>query len=77
MLAAAQAEGLKPSPENLPDTGMIMRIRTDANTGGKFNEFYGKRSFIADMGREGRRVACIRNPHDNSVLWGQPLQQAR
>jgi hypothetical protein len=59
LLDAARQGGEKPSFENLPDTGMVMRVRTDANTGTKYNEFYGKRSFIADMGRPGRNVERI------------------
>jgi hypothetical protein len=26
---------------------------------------------------EGRKVVAIRNPRDNTILWGRPLQQAR
>ena len=46
VIEAAQQEAEKPSFENLPDTGMVMRTRTDANVGTKFNEFYGKRSLV-------------------------------
>jgi len=37
LLQAARREGENSSPENLPDDGIIMRVRTDANTGGKFH----------------------------------------
>ena len=44
LLEAAQAEGLTPSLDNLPDDGsMLMRTRTDEDTGFKSNNFYGKR----------------------------------
>ena len=59
LLDAARQEGEKPSEANLPDNGMVMRTRTDANTGTKYNELYGKRAFIADMGRPGRKVLAI------------------
>ncbi len=75
LLDAAQQEGLKPSVENLPDDGMVMRVRADANTGVKFNEFFGRESFVKGLTRPGRRVACILNPKDNSVTWGRPARQ--
>jgi hypothetical protein len=77
VIEAAQQEGEKPSFENLPDDGMVMRTRTDANTGTKFNEFFGKRSYIADMGRKGRRVAAIIDRNSGNCIWGTPLRQAR
>jgi hypothetical protein len=46
-----------------------------ANTGTKFNEFYGRRSFIADMGRPGQRVLRICNPKTGDVLLGQPFSK--
>jgi hypothetical protein len=77
VIEAAQQEGEKPSFENLPDTGMVMRTRTDANTSTKFNEFYGKRSFIADMGRPGRKVERIVDRRTGNAIWGRPLPAAR
>jgi hypothetical protein len=77
VIEAAQQEGEKPSFENLPDTGMVMRTRTDANTGTKFNEFYGKRSFIADMWRPGRKVERIVDRRTGNAIWGRPLPAAR
>ena len=76
VLQSAQQEGERPSFENLPDIGMVMRTRTDANTGTKYNEFYSKQSFIADMGRPGRQVERIVDRRSNSVIWGKPLSQA-
>jgi transposase len=55
---------------------MVSRIRTD-DTGSKRIEWFGQESFIREMGREGRKVVAIRNPHDNTIIWGRPLQQAR
>jgi hypothetical protein len=77
VIDAAKAEGERPSTENLPDTGMIMRTRTDADTGTKYNEFYGRESFIAQMGRSGRRVAKIVDPRSQAVIWGRNFDQAR
>jgi hypothetical protein len=71
LLDAATAEGERPSEANLPDTGMVMRTRTDANTGTKYNEFYGKRSFIADMGRPGRQVERIVDRNSGQAIWGR------
>jgi hypothetical protein len=77
LLRAARAEGERPSVENLPaDGSMVMRTRTD-DTNAKFNEFFGRRSFIADMGRPGRPVERIIDRRSNSVIWGKPLGQAR
>jgi hypothetical protein len=76
VLEAAKVEGEKPSFDNLPDTGMVMRVRTDANTGTKYNEFFGRESFVKSMGREGRKVLHIKNPQTGSVLWGKPIETA-
>jgi hypothetical protein len=46
-----------------------MRTRVDANTGTKYNEFFGKRSYIADMGRPGRRVAKIVDRRTGQAIW--------
>lgn len=72
LLTAAVAEGLRPSAENLPDSGELMRVRTDENTG----EFFSKESFIKSMGREGRRVLRFVDPATSSVLWGAPFSRA-
>jgi hypothetical protein len=69
IIEAAKAEGERPSVENLPDDGMVMRTRVDANTGTKYNEFFGKRSYIADMGRPGRRVAKIVDRRTGQAIW--------
>jgi hypothetical protein len=62
LLKAAMAEGERPSVENLPPNGEIVaRHRTD-DMGSRVTEFFGRESFIAQMGRPGRRVAKIVNP---------------
>ena len=77
LLDAAQAEGERPSIDNLPPSGeMVGRHRVD-DMGAKTTEFFGRESFIKSTGREGRRVAYIRNPRGNSIIWGRQLQQAR
>ena len=76
VIEAARAEGAQPSVENLPDAGMISRTRSD-DMNGKMIEWFGAESFIKDMSRPGRRVAYIRNPNDNTIIWGRQLQQAR
>jgi hypothetical protein len=39
---------------NLPDSGMIQRNRVDENTGAKSIEWFGRRSFIADLNQSGQ-----------------------
>ena len=76
VLEAAKEEGLAPSMENLPESGeIISRERADA-AGGKVTEFYGRESFIAGMGRPGRKVAAIRNPRTGETLYGRPFSRA-
>jgi hypothetical protein len=76
MISAAMAEALKPSPENLPrDGSLIRRERTDEH-GARSVEWLGRRSFIADMGRNGGRVLRIMNPKNGQVLMGEPLPKA-
>jgi hypothetical protein len=78
LLREAAAEGASPSEANLPSDGtMIARHRTDSDTGEKSLNWYGTESFIKSLGRPGRYVQAIRNPRDNTILWGAPLQQAR
>ena len=77
LIKAAQQEGASPSEANLPDDGIIMRTRTDSNTGGKFNEFYGKTSFIRDMSRPGRRVVAVIDRNTGQAIWGRPFPVAR
>jgi hypothetical protein len=62
-------------PQNLPDDGsLVERHRTDA-LGQKFIEFYGKRSFIADLGRRGQKVVGIFGK-DGAAVWPPAYRQA-
>lgn len=72
VLQAAQLEGQRPSFENLPDTGMVVRHRTD-DMGQRVTEFFGRRSFIADMGRPGRPVERIVDRNSGQTIWGKPF----
>jgi hypothetical protein len=47
--------------------------RADADTGSRVTEWFGKRSFIADMGRLGRRVLRLSDPRSGRVLLGEPF----
>ena len=77
IIAAAKAEGERPSVENLPTDGaMISRARVDSDTGGKITEFFGKESFIKDFTRPGRRVVRLVDPASGRVLLGAPFSRA-
>jgi hypothetical protein len=77
VIDAAKAEGERPSEANLPSNGeMISRTRTD-DMGSKMTEFYGKRSFIANMSRPGRLVERIIDRRTNQAIWGKPFSVAR
>jgi hypothetical protein len=39
--------------------------------------WFGKESFIKQMGRPGRRVLRICDPRSGNVIWGKPFPQAR
>jgi hypothetical protein len=41
--------------------------------GEKVTEFYGTRSFIADMGRPGRQVERIVDRRTGNVIFGKPF----
>ena len=76
LLEAAKAEGLRPSFDNLPSDGeLISRTRVD-DMGQKSIHWYGRKSFIADMGRPGQPVERIIDPKTRSVLWGAPFSKA-
>jgi hypothetical protein len=60
VIDAAMAEGAKPSVDNLPPPGeFVQRVRIDPDTNERRTEFFGRRSFIADMSRPGRKVAAL------------------
>jgi hypothetical protein len=74
LIRDAAAEGANPSEANLPPDGsMISRARVDADTGSKTTEFFGKRSFIADLTRPGRKVLRLIDPASGRVLLGAPF----
>jgi hypothetical protein len=77
LLDASRQEGLKPSHENLPETGeLVQRVRTDEVTGERSVNWYGKESFIKQMSRGGRRVLRFIDPRTRSVLMGAPFSKA-
>jgi hypothetical protein len=74
LIKAATAEGQRPSVDNLPDDGsLVARHRTDSATGERMTEFFGRRSFIADMGRPGRQVERIVDRNSGHAIWGKPF----
>lgn len=76
IIAAAKAEGERPSQENLPPNGeIIARHRTDSDTGSKVTEFFGRESFIKDLTRPGRKVLRLIDPNSRTVIWGRPLDR--
>ena len=78
VIKAAMAEGLRPSVENLPrDGSLIRRERVDQDSGARSIEWLGRKSFIADMGRESQLVARIADPRRGIVHWGEPLHHMR
>jgi hypothetical protein len=63
---AAKREADTPSYDNLPRDGlMIERHRVDPNTNLRTTEFYGRRSFIADMGLPGQLVTAFNDTKNN------------
>jgi hypothetical protein len=73
LIKAATAEGASPSFENLPSDGsLVARHRTD-DMGQRVTEFYGRRSFIADMGRPARQVERIVDRNSGQTIWGKPF----
>ena len=76
IIDAAKAEGERPSEANLPrDGSLIARNRVDDATNAKWTEYFGRRSFVADLTRPGRRVARIVHP-THGAIWGAPFSKA-
>ena len=70
------AEGLKPSSENLPRDGtLVRRDLTDGMTGAKSINWMGRESFIKQMGREGQRVVRFIDPRTQNVIMGLPFSR--
>jgi hypothetical protein len=58
----------------LPDDGsLVARHRTDSATGERMTEWFGTRSFIADMSRKGRPVERIVDRNSGQAIWGKPF----
>jgi hypothetical protein len=77
LIQAAIAEGLQPSRDNLPPSGeLVPRVRGDPDSGARETHWYGRRSFIKDLSREGRRVLRLVDPRTGNVLMGQPFSRA-
>jgi hypothetical protein len=76
VIKAAMAEGLKPSSENLPRDGtLVRRDLTDGMTGAKSINWMGRESFIKQMGREGQRVVRFIDPRTQNVIMGLPFSR--
>jgi hypothetical protein len=74
LFEALDEQAVRPTGSNLPlspDDPRARRETTDA-MGTKRVEFHAKRSFIADMGRPGRKVLRLFDPRDGKVLLGAP-----
>ena len=60
MLRAAAVQTDEPHPSTLPPAGQhVSRTRVDESSGQKKTEWFGRKSFIADIGLPGRRVVRI------------------
>jgi hypothetical protein len=70
VLNAAKAEGEKPSYANLPSDGSLIARTRVSDMGEKSVEYYGRRSFIADLGRPAQQVVRLLNPRTSEVLMG-------
>jgi hypothetical protein len=78
VIDAAKAEGEQPSFDNLPrDGSLIARKRVDAATGKKATHWYGRESFLKELGRPAQKVTAILDPKSQNVLWGKPLDRVR
>jgi hypothetical protein len=66
---AAKLEAERPSRENLPrDGSLIERVKVDASNGTRTSTFFGIRSYIKDMAREGRRVIAFHDK-EGKILY--------
>jgi hypothetical protein len=69
MLGAAMREALKPSAENLPRDGSLVRRERTDDMGTRTVEWLGRESFIKSMGRPGGRVVKFFNPRTGQTVW--------
>jgi hypothetical protein len=78
LLQAALGEGLRPSYDSLPQDGsMISRVRVDDQTGEKSINFYGRESFIKQIGKPGHKVERFIDRRTGNVIWGKPFPAVR
>ena len=76
LIEAAMAEAAKPSAENLPrDGSLIRRDLVDETTGSRTINWHGSRSFIADMGRPSQLVLRFIDPRKGIVIMGEPFDR--
>jgi hypothetical protein len=76
VIAAAQVQAETPHVSTLPPAGQfVARHRMDDSTGSRKTEFYGRRSFIADLSPPARRIARIQDPATGRVLVGPAYQR--
>jgi hypothetical protein len=75
LLQAAALQAAKPHPSSLPPEGFVARHVVDDETGRRKTEWHGRRSFIADMGRPGRRILRLQDPVNHRVLYGPGYPQ--
>jgi hypothetical protein len=77
LLEAAKLEAAKPSVENLPASGeLVRRDLTDPTTGLRTFNWHGRESFIEQMSRGGQKVLRIINPKTGAILMGEPMPKA-
>jgi hypothetical protein len=69
---ALDREAENPSGSNLPESPDDPRARREVadSVGAKKTEYHAKRSFIADLNRNGRKVARIIDAPRGRVIWG-------
>jgi hypothetical protein len=68
LLKAVNAEGDRPSPENTPaDGSLIKRERVDSATGLRTIDYYGRESFVKGFTRPGRRLFSFNTHKGRSI----------
>ncbi|HEY1864412.1 MAG TPA: hypothetical protein VGG77_12165 [Roseiarcus sp.] len=73
VIEAAKAEAARPNADNLPRDGSMISRQRVGEMGEKQTEFYGRESFIKDMGRRGRKVTRIVDRNSGQAIWGRPF----
>jgi hypothetical protein len=67
--------GLKPSAENLPSDGSLLRRERIDDMGSKTIGWLGRESFIKQLSRRGQPVLRIANPKTGIVHWGEQFER--